>query len=385
MADHHTRHNPLGQDILFTTPASLMLDARLTPLERNGWQVLRMLRSAEGISPLANLGQLRRYLTSTPLGQRAGYETARRVLVVLRLTGWISLVGQQRDPLTGHVLSELYQVHESALDFQQACTLDASLPALLQASIGHENNQVDRVAIHIQATLAKAPESASIAAHDQSRDDDDLPPAPPSQASEAADPLPLSGDSAGSTLVPQQTGHARHMTAEQGSTYKTYMYKKERTYRAREGNGDSASQSVSLPPCLSNAQADQQKDVQAALRRLPPQHRQEVLDELQARSQSGTVRNVVAYFFALVKRVFAGEFRLWAGRKETSATPRPAENRPAAPPRTEVRPEPTAPPASRENALAHIANIRKMLNASTNAGDIAAQAMQARGWQPHPA
>ncbi|GAA5232640.1 hypothetical protein GCM10025795_09740 [Verticiella sediminum] len=175
------------------------------------------------------------------------------------------------------------------------------------------------------------------------------------------------------------------MTAEQDSTYETYMYKKERTYRAREGDGHSASQSVSLPPCLSNAQADQQKDVQAALRRLPPQHRQEVLDELQARSQSGTVRNIVAYFFALVKCVLAGEFRLWAGRKETSAIPRTAENRPAAPPRTEARPEPNAPPASRETALAHIANIRKMLNAPTNAGDIAAQAMQARGWQPHPA
>ncbi|WP_260427119.1 STY4528 family pathogenicity island replication protein [Burkholderia stagnalis] len=230
MADHHTHHNPLGQDALFATPASLMLDARLTPLERNGWQVLRMLRSTEGISPLANLGQLRRYLTSTPLGQRAGYEAARRVLVVLRLTGWISLVGQQRDPLTGHVLSELYQVHESALHFQQACTLDASLPALLQASIGHENNQVDRVAVHTQAMLAQAPEAASIAAHDQLDDDDDLPPTPPPQANEAAAPLPLPGDSAGSTLVPQQTGHARHMTTEQGSTYKTYMYKKERTY-----------------------------------------------------------------------------------------------------------------------------------------------------------
>ncbi|WP_353630807.1 hypothetical protein AADG64_26890 [Achromobacter xylosoxidans] len=72
MADHHTRHNSLGQDALFTTPASLMLDARLTPLERNGWQVLRMLRSAEGISPLANLGQLRLYLTSTPLGSEPG-------------------------------------------------------------------------------------------------------------------------------------------------------------------------------------------------------------------------------------------------------------------------------------------------------------------------
>lgn len=385
MANHHTHNNPLGQDALFSTPASLMLDARLTPLERNGWQVLRMLRSAEGVSPLANLGQLRRYLTSTPLGQRAGYETARRVLIVLRLTGWISLMGQQRDPLTGHVLSELYQVHESALHFQQACALDASLSALLQASIGHENNQVDRVAVHIQATLAQAPEAASIAAHDQLGDDDDLPPAPPSQVNKATTPRPLPGYSAGSTLVPQQTGHAPHMMAEQSSTYKTYMYKKERTYRAREENSDPSSRPVSLPPCLSNAQADQQKDVQAALRRLPPQHRQEVLDELQARSQSGTVRNVVAYFFALVKRVFAGEFRLWAGRKETSAAPWPAENRPAGVPRTEHRPEPTAPPASRETALAHIANIRKMLNAPTSTGDIAAQAMQAEGWQPHPA
>lgn len=51
-----------------------MLDTRLTPLERNGWQVLCMLRSAENISPLANRGQLRRYFASTPLGQRAGSE-----------------------------------------------------------------------------------------------------------------------------------------------------------------------------------------------------------------------------------------------------------------------------------------------------------------------
>ncbi|EOY6418870.1 hypothetical protein JEU65_25170 [Pseudomonas aeruginosa] len=385
MADNHTHHNLLGQNALFATPASLMLDARLTPLERNGWQVLRMLRSAEGISPLANLGQLRRYLTSTPLGQRAGYETARRVLIVLRLTGWISLVGQQRDPLTGHVLSELYQVHESVLDFQQACALDASLSALLQGSIGHANNQVDRVAVHIQTTLAQAPEAASVAAHDQLRDDDDLPPTSPSQASEADDPLPLSGDSAGSTLVPQQTGHARHMTAEPGGTYKTYMYKKERTYRAREGDGHSASHSVSLPPCLSNAQADQQKDVQAALRRLPPQHRQEVLDELQARSQSGTVRNVVAYFFALVKRVFAGEFRLWAGRRDVTPAPQPAGSHAAASARTEARSESPAQPASRETALAHIANIRKMLHAPMNAGDLAAQVMHAQGWKPRPA
>ncbi|ROR17937.1 hypothetical protein EC845_3742 [Comamonas sp. BIGb0124] len=108
MADHHTRHNPLGQNALLITPTSSMLDARLTPLERNGWQVLLMLRPAEGISPLANLGQLRRNLTTTtPLEQGAGCETARRVVVVLRLTGWMgrldmaAVLRPSKEPLHG--------------------------------------------------------------------------------------------------------------------------------------------------------------------------------------------------------------------------------------------------------------------------------------------
>ena len=77
---------------------------------------------------------------------------------------WSAMVGRCRAPLNGHVLSELYQVHESALSFQRACPLDACLPALLQSSIGHENNLVDRVAVHIQAKQVQAPEAASIAA-----------------------------------------------------------------------------------------------------------------------------------------------------------------------------------------------------------------------------
>lgn len=389
-----------GHDALFTTPIALMLDARLTPLERNGWQILRMLRAAEGISPLANLGQLRRYLTSTPLGVRAGYDTARRVLMVLRLTGWISLVGQHRDPLTGHVLSELYQVHESALDFRQACVLDARLHELLQACIGHENNLVDRVAIHIRDTLAQAP-GAVPAAHQEQHHDDDAPPSPPPsppplpspspQAHQAANHAPASDDSARSMGVPQQTEHSHPMPRDQDSTYK-YSYNKERTYRARaHEEGGRALLPVALPACLGNVKADQQRDVQAALRRLPTQQRQEVLDELQARSQSGAVRNVVAYFFALVKRVFAGEFRLWAGRKEAPPVNLPPHVRPPAPAsalasRTVTPPAPVIKPASPEVARTHLAHIHQMLHGGpVNAGELAARVMQAKGWQPRPA
>ncbi|KVF72618.1 hypothetical protein WS75_19000 [Burkholderia sp. FL-7-2-10-S1-D7] len=61
-----------------------MLDPRLTLLERNGWQVLNMLKGADGLSQLMSYNQLRRYLTTVPLGQRAGFETAARSLMVLR-------------------------------------------------------------------------------------------------------------------------------------------------------------------------------------------------------------------------------------------------------------------------------------------------------------
>ncbi|EFI61150.1 hypothetical protein CTS44_13223 [Comamonas thiooxydans] len=85
----------------FATPSALMLDPRLTPLDRNGWQVLNMLKGADDLSPLTSYNQLRRYLTTAPLGQRAGFATATRTLLMLRLTGWVSLVGQWRAPCLG--------------------------------------------------------------------------------------------------------------------------------------------------------------------------------------------------------------------------------------------------------------------------------------------
>lgn len=166
MAGHRTHHNPLEQDTLFTTPASFMLDARLTPLERNGWQVPR---SAEGKS-VGKPGEVASLSHLNPAG------TAGRV----------------RDDLACSRRASAYRVDQSggaaprsserpcaqravSGSRKRACPLDACLPALLQSSIGHENNLVDRVAVHIQAKQVQAPEAACIATHGQRRDDDDLP------------------------------------------------------------------------------------------------------------------------------------------------------------------------------------------------------------------
>lgn len=299
MSDRSHHPHPQAHDTTFATPVKLMLDTRLTPVERNGWQVLRMLRAADGISPLASLGQLRRYLTSTPLGQQAGLETGRRALTVLRLTGWISLVGQSSDPMTGHVFSEQYRVHEQALTFEQACALDASLPQLLRESIDHDNNLVDRVAVHIQETLEAKSQSSAVDASTP-HDDDDEPPLSGPPAGERTDEA-VSAEPAHHPDGMPQTGEDRDRPHDASRTYSTYKYlnnKKERTYRAgahahaRESD-EAVSPPMALPPCLRTAAVDQQKDVQTALRRLPPPQRQDVLDELQARSQHGTQRRGV--------------------------------------------------------------------------------------------
>ncbi|UZE07035.1 STY4528 family pathogenicity island replication protein [Pseudomonas corrugata] len=385
MADLSTHQNSQDQDALLTTLMSLTLDQRLTPLERNGWQVLLMLRTADGLSPLVNMGQLRRYLTCTPCGQRAGAATAWRALAALRLTGWISFVRQHCDLLTGNVQSVLYRVNERALSFHEACALDDSLEELMATCIDHENKQIKHLAEHILATSEQTPEPSPIAIRKQQNKDDEPPPSAPSRKRPRVNRTSTPTASANRSTVTQQTKQTRQIPQEQHRTYKTYLYKKERTYRAHtREESDSPPAPVALPLCLANAKADQQRDVLMALKRLPSHHRQDVLDELQARSQSGTVRNVVAYFFALVKRVLTGEFRLWAGRKKQNQ----AGERVAMPPAprvcTEAFKKPTARSAWREIGRPHIANMREILAGPRDAGDLATQVMKDKGWQACP-
>ncbi|EIX9398049.1 TPA: STY4528 family pathogenicity island replication protein [Pseudomonas aeruginosa] len=382
----------------FATPSALMLDPRLTPLERNGWQVLNMLKGADGLSPLTSYNQLRRYLTTVPLGQRAGFETAARTLMVLRLTGWVSLVGQRRDPLSGNVLSELFQVHDTPVRFRQACAMDSGYVALVQRALESGTGMVDRVASHVlaaarhdaQALALMPPELLEkiqrlppemLAAEPERRDDDDP---PPSEGASGAHRLDRFNDSIQSGLP--QTPPEPDRPSVPVRTYKESL-KEVRTYRADAGE---SGQRVTVPPlqlpaCLAGMAPDQHRDVQAALRRLPGEHRQPVLDELEARAQSGTVRNVVAYLFGLVRRVLAGEFRLWAAKKPAKVVP---ASHPVSVAAQAVASEPASPeytPAAPEVARAHLALARSMLRMPMKMGDLAAELLQEGHRQALPA
>lgn len=62
-----------------TVPRRLLLDKRLTPLERNCWQVFRLLINDDGLTAFPTYEQLRPYLGMQP-GKIASRETIAKAL-----------------------------------------------------------------------------------------------------------------------------------------------------------------------------------------------------------------------------------------------------------------------------------------------------------------
>src|SRR3546814_15617348 len=57
-----------------SVPRALFLDRRLTPLERNAWQVFRLQLNDDGVTAFPTYDQLRPYLASMPCASQASHE-----------------------------------------------------------------------------------------------------------------------------------------------------------------------------------------------------------------------------------------------------------------------------------------------------------------------
>lgn len=129
-------------------PRRLLLDSRLTPLERNAWQVFRLMLHGQGlVTP--RYEDLQPYLSSVPYGASASRETIARVLTMLRLTRWLSLVSRGRDQLSGRHQGSLYVLHDEPLTPAEAMELDQDYLALVGHALGHATKAVRIVAQHI--------------------------------------------------------------------------------------------------------------------------------------------------------------------------------------------------------------------------------------------
>ncbi|MBV2205771.1 MAG: hypothetical protein KUL87_10145 [Pseudomonas sp.] len=338
-----------------SVPRALLLDRRLTPLERNAWQVFRLLLNDDGVTAFPTYDQLRPYLTSTPCAEQASHETVARALTLLRLTRWLSLVRRRRDPTTGRLQGNLYVLHDEPLSPYEAMQLDPEYLGLVSHTLNHASKAIQRVGYHAIQEFTEdpmlcghtLPTRLQVLAQRMTQGGmsarKGYPQAQPVHESEVgADALlrngePPSSDSEAGAKA-SKTNSLRNPKQD-----RTVSNRISRTVpRTRELQG------LRLPERFLALKDEQQAGALVALQQIEAEQRQAVLDEWDVRCRDSHVRKPAGYLFGVIQKALRGEFNAWAAQGQNDAT---------AP-----SPTPTPRPANPEIVQAHLASLHALLN-----------------------
>jgi len=359
-----------------SVPRRLFLDRRLTPLERNAWQVFRLMLEGDGLTAFPTYDQLRPWLASTPCGAQASHETVARALTLLRLTRWLSLVRRRRDARTGRILGNVYVLHDEPLTPFEAMQLDADYLNLVSHALGHSSKAVRIVGAQAIREIADDPLLAGrtlptrlqVIAQRMSQGDWDTESYPQESgdhdSEEGDDALlrnqesPSSDSEAG--LKPAPNHSLRN--PKQDRTVRSSSIEKIRTVPRAHGYAQahaSAMAGLTLPERFTRLKEEQQAGALVALKQVDAGIRQAVIDEWAGRCADGAIRNPAGYLFGIIQRAIKGEFNALVGERQ------PAGSSPPSPPSPPPRPaQPPAPPpqrASPEVARQHLAHLRELM------------------------
>lgn len=321
-------------------PRRLLLDNRLTPLERNAWQVFRIMLQGQGVVT-PRYEELQPYLSSVPYGASASRETIARVLTMLRLTRWLSLVSRGRDQLSGRLQGSLYVLHDEPLTPAEAMELDQDYLQLVGHALGHATKAVRIVAQHI---VEEVRQDTNI---DQGR-------------------LPTRLDSWGDHWTRQGLDQAVDNAAHDFELGGDHLVRNRAGPRSDSESGLSTivSGTVRNPnaactvlkestctvpratPAVDNfhwpaplhLSPSERQAVVMTLNKLKPADRQMVLNEAGARCKAGGIRKPAAYLMGLIQRALNGDFHPWAGQTEPSLIAEPPSTGPSRPSRQQGEP-----------------------------------------------
>ncbi|WP_392560382.1 STY4528 family pathogenicity island replication protein [Orbus mooreae] len=138
-----------------SVPRALFFDKRLTPLERNAWQIIRLGFDVKTGISAPTYDYLQQFLTSMPCAEKASTETVARALTILRLTRWLSVI--KRRAKDGTKQSNLYILHDSPLTPFEAMRLDEDYLPLVSESMSHASKAIQLVTTKIVEDIANDP------------------------------------------------------------------------------------------------------------------------------------------------------------------------------------------------------------------------------------
>ena len=321
-------------------PRRLLLDNRLTPLERNAWQVFRLMLHGQGVVT-PRYEDLQPYLSSVPYGASASRETIARVLTMLRLTRWLSLVSRGRDQLSGRLQGSLYVLHDEPLTPTEAMELDQDYLALVGHALGHATKAVRIVAQHVVEEVRQ----------DTNIDRDRLPTRLDSWgelwAQQGLDPAT---DAALHDSEPGENALVRNRAGPRSDSEPSLNASLSGTVRNPNAACTVLKESICTVPRATPAvdnlrwpaalhlSPNERQAVAVALNKLKPVDRQAVLNEAGARCAAGGIRKPAAYLMGLIQRALKGDFRPWAGQAEPSPIAEPPPPAPSRPSRQQGEP-----------------------------------------------
>lgn len=321
-------------------PRRLLLDNRLTPLERNAWQVFRLMLQGQGVVT-PRYEDLQPYLSSVPYGASASRETIARVLTMLRLTRWISLVSRGRDQISGRLQGSLYVLHDEPLTPAEAMELDQDYLELVGHALGHATKAVRIVAQHIVEEVrqdtnidqGRLPTRLDSWGEQWAQQGLDQPPGDAFHDSEQREDHrvrnragPRSDSESG--LNPNVSSTVRNPNAA-----RTVLKESKCTVPRATSTVDNLHWPTSLHLSPSERQA-----VVVALNKLNPADQQAVLNEAGARCTAGGIRKPAAYLMGLIQRALKGDFRPWASQAKPSPVAEPPPSAPSRPTRKKGEP-----------------------------------------------
>ena len=94
-------------------PRRLFLDCRLSPLDKMAWMMIRLYAQQNEGAVFPTYDELQCQL-ALPHSDKASRETVSRALLMLRLTGWLSLCKRVRDK-SGRIRGNIYAQHDEPL------------------------------------------------------------------------------------------------------------------------------------------------------------------------------------------------------------------------------------------------------------------------------
>ncbi|TGB71014.1 STY4528 family pathogenicity island replication protein [Escherichia sp. E4702] len=308
-------------------PRRLFLDSRLSPLDKMAWVMIRLYAQQNEGTVFPTYDELQCQL-ALPHSDKASRETISRALLMLRLTGWLSLCKRVRDK-SGRIRGNIYAQHDEPLGLFDSEYFDPGWFDAVADACRHTNKTIRLTALavlqdmksdtrmrhrHSRVALIEARLSAPqtpqemVSSRQKKTHGSETELGQKTQSSES-ELGHLKGD-----IFPGSDSELSRKSRDGGLVRKSNRYVRSFTQSVKDTYVEGESRLSWSTKVIERLNTPDRDMLERQLSALPEGLGQLILDDLADRMKATEVRNVTAYLLANLKRAREGQFNVGDAR-----------------------------------------------------------------------